>query len=110
MDLQLTQDNQKELLDTYHGFHDAEIQSIRIVPRSAARQLIDVEAALLCRNQTTQATEYVMLHLSDVSEYALHYDTQYDYACIRDDIAFGFFDDSIFVDFGSACEPHISPA
>jgi|GEM_PF-2357724 len=109
MSIELTCENVSAVMDAYHGFHDANIISVILRPESGVAGYLDVEVELLAQNFQNQVVENVKLLLWRVVELKLYYHKEFDYPCIRDDIAIGFFDDLVFVDFGSACEPRESP-
>ncbi|HQZ66000.1 MAG TPA: hypothetical protein PLY87_13020 [Planctomycetaceae bacterium] len=109
MSIELTRENVSAVMDAYHGFHDANIISVIVRPESGVVGYLDVEVELLARNFQNQDVENVKLLLWRVIELKLYYHKEFDYPCVRDDIAIGFFDELVFVDFGSACEPRESP-
>ncbi|MEJ7591826.1 MAG: hypothetical protein WKF77_09770 [Planctomycetaceae bacterium] len=108
MSIELTRENVSAVMDAYHGFHDANIISVIVRPESGEAGYLDVEVELLARNFQNQDVENVKLLLWRVVELKLYYHKEFDYPCVRDDIAIGFFDELVFVDFGSACEPRES--
>lgn len=107
--MELTVKNIEEAMETYHGFHDANIISLLVRPQSSVAGNLDVDVELLARNFQTQGVENVRLYFRNVMELKLYYHSHFDYPCVRDDIAIGFFNELVFVDFGSACEPRRSP-
>lgn len=109
MSIELTRENHSAVMDAYHGFHDANIISVIVRPETGIAGYLDVEVELLARNFQTQDVENVKLFFWKVVELKLYYHKDFDYPCVRDDIAIGFFDELVFVDFGSACEPRESP-
>jgi hypothetical protein len=109
MRLVLTAENHKASLAVYHGFHDAEIRSITIRPLRDGSGYLDTEVELCTQNHRANAVETVILLFNRVVELSLKYDKRVDYPNVRDEIAIGFFETLVYVDFGSACEPRTSP-
>lgn len=107
--MELTDKNLSAVIDAYHGFHDANIISVNVRPESGLAGYVNVEVELLARNFHNWDVENIKLLLWRVIELKLYYHNEFDYPCVRDDIAIGFFDELVFVDFGSACEPRESP-
>lgn len=104
----LSKANVDGLLSVYHGFHDAGVESIRMLPESCSGFLL-IEVYLTAQNYEKKCVEHVKLVLREVLEVKYLYNAECDYPNIRDDISIGFFDNLVFIDFGSACENRCSP-
>lgn len=109
MDLELHPSNQAAVLDDYHAFHDAEIQSVAVATPPGKGSLLDVVIRLRAKNHKTNTVDIVTLLLKAVSEYRLTYNSAVDYPNVRDDMAVGFHDGHVFIDLGGASELRRAP-
>ncbi|ADG67425.1 hypothetical protein Plim_1592 [Planctopirus limnophila DSM 3776] len=110
MCIELLKSNIDDVMDTYHGFHDAEIISVSIVSKDYSLPGQLVEIFMLCENHRNKNFERIKLSLHETTEIKYKYNADYDYANIRDEVFFLFHDEKVFIDFGSACDARNVPA
>lgn len=108
MTLVISQSNVVDILDDYRSFHDADIKAIKITSQDTSCFLC-IEIILIAKNVRLECLEVITLLLHDVRDVKLLYNIETDYPSIRDDIAIGFYNNLVFLDFGSASEVKYSP-
>lgn len=107
--VQVAPSNYRQLLDRFHGFHDAEYGRISLTPVPGATSLLDCSILLLAFDFEASAPADVEFRLERVEELRINYNASVDYPNIRDDVSLSFHDGKLFVNLGFASEATQSP-
>lgn len=102
----LMMDEVEDLLDRFHGFHDANYRGIHLVPPSVVDEKFSCVISLLAKDFRANRVVQAEFEIQGISEFRICYNENVDYPNVRDDIAIQDFEGRIFFDLGfSATQP-----